>query len=105
MNRKQTFWAPSPSDDDSHDLEWIRCRLADEWYATDGDRAIVPVTITGRRSESPSERSGLLVQFGGADLILDLHEAGIEQGDEFAVVNPRSGRPYIDEAAELPDGD
>lgn len=104
MNRKQTFWAASPSDDDSHDRDWLRCRLADEWYATDGDRAIVPVTMLARRGEAPAEISGLLVQFGGADLILDLHEAEVEQGDEFAVVNPRNGRPYIDEAAELPDG-
>lgn len=103
MKRRQTFWAQSPGEDDSHDRDWIRCRLAADWYATDGDRAIVPVTALGRRGEDYSEVSGLLVQFGGADLILDLHEAGIEEGDEFVVINPRNGRPYIDEAAAVPD--
>lgn len=103
MNRKQTFWCPSP-DDDGPEREWLKCRLAGGWYATDGDRAILPVTKLRRRGESSvGEVSGLLVQFGGADLILDLGEAGIEEGDDFVVVNPHDGRPYIDEAAEIPD--
>lgn len=104
MNRKATWWVPSP-DDDGPDLEWLKCRLTDEWYATDGDRAILPITKLHRRGEEPAEAAGILVQFGGADLILDLVQLGLEPGDEFIVVNPRDGRPYIDEAAEIPDSD
>lgn len=102
MNRKATFWCPSP-DDDGPDREWLKCRLAADWYATDGDRAMLPVTKMHRRGEEPAEQSGVLVQFGGADLILDLVQLELEEGDEFVVVNPADGRPYIDEAAELPD--
>lgn len=103
MNRKRTFWCPSP-DDDGPDREWLKLRLAGGWYATDGDRAIIPATKLKRRGqEADGEEAGLLVQFGGADLVLDLSEADIEEGDEFIVVNPSDGRPYIDEAAELPD--
>lgn len=104
MQRKETFWCPAP--DDGDDPQWLKCRLAGDWYATDGDRAMLPVTKLRRSGESAEQRrSGILVQFGGADLILDLNEAEIEEGDEFVVINPHDGRPYIDEAAELPDGD
>lgn len=101
MNRKQTFWVPTP--DEGTDREWLRCRLAGDWYATDGDRAILPVTALHRRGQDPAEISGVLVQFGGADLILDLVQADLSQGEEFIVVNPADGRPYIDEAAEISD--
>lgn len=102
MNRKRALWCPSP-DEDGPDREWLKLRLAGSWYATDGDRAILPATKLRRSGEdSSAEEAGILVQFGGADLILDISEAGIEEGDEFIVVNPSDGRPYIDEAAELP---
>lgn len=103
MNRLQTFWCPSPDEESAVDREWLLCRLADDWYATDGDRAIMPVTKLHRRGEDRAEVRGLLVQFGGADLILDLLNAGISEDDEFTVVNPANGRPYIDEAAAIPD--
>lgn len=105
MKREQTFWCPSPDEDANHDREWLLCRLADDWYATDGDRAILPITKLHRRGEDRAEVSGLLVQFGGSDLILDLVEAGISEGDEFTVINPANGRPYVDEAAAIPDPD
>lgn len=104
MNRKQTFWCPSPNGEEGEgDRNWLVCRLSGEWYATDGDRAIIPVTKLRRRGEDRAEEAGILVQFGGADLILDLMNAELEPGDEFVVVNPENGRPYIDEAAETPD--
>lgn len=103
MPRLQTFWCPSPGDDDDRDRNWLKLELTDDWYATDGDRAILPVRRLDRNGETPAEVEGLLVQFGGSDIVLDMKEAGIEPGDEFIVINPRSGRPYIDEASAIPD--
>lgn len=104
MNRKRVFWVESPDDDDDFDRDWLRCRLAGGWFAVDGDRAIVPITAVERRSEGTYDGSpGLLVQYGGADLILDMVD--IEEGDTFTVVNPRNGRPYVEEQLDRDDED
>ncbi|MFB6199115.1 MAG: hypothetical protein ABEI52_12760 [Halobacteriaceae archaeon] len=104
MNRKSVFWVPSPDDTEDLDRHWLSCRLAGDWFATDGDRAIIPVTKIRRDNENDyDERSGLLVQYGGADLVLDLVGAELEQGDEFVVINPSDGRPFIDDNHEAVD--
>jgi len=99
MNRVSTFWVPGP-DDDQGRPNWLRAELREEWYATDGDKAILPVTKTGRNGEALESKKGLLVQFGGAELLLDVVNLGLEVGEEFCIVNPPDGRPYIDEAHE-----
>lgn len=94
MNRRRAYWVPSPDEESDRTENWLRCRLAAEWFCVDGDRAILPVTALERGSEGVIDGSpGLLVQYGGADLILDATD--LDEGDEFHVVNPQNGRPYI----------
>lgn len=106
MNRRRVWWVqrPDQTDDDGEqipdsktDYEHLRVRLVDEWYSINSrDQLILPVQplyrLTDQVVPMDDNDPGLLVQYGGAELALDLLEAGPSQGTEWIVAyDPRYG--------------
>lgn len=106
LNRRQVWWVSRPTTEEDEtetvqDYEHLRVRLAEEWFAINSrDQLVLPVTPIYRlTSEVGVDRledagAGLLMQFGGADLALDLvgGEADPSQGTEWIVAyDPRQG--------------
>lgn len=106
LNRRQVWWVSRPTTEEDEtetvqDYEHLRVRLAEEWFAINSrDQLVLPVTpvyrltsevgVDGLEDQGP----GLLMQFGGADLALDLvgGKADPTQGTEWIVAyDPRQG--------------
>lgn len=94
--RAQTFWVAGPDEEEGPASRSILCRRLEGPVAVDGDRAIIPSTLIESADGTERNEAGYLVQYGGSDLLLDLYEHGIEEGDRFWVVNRRDRRPFIE---------
>lgn len=101
MQRRQVWWVqrPQTTDDDEPqsgksplDYEHLKVRLAAEWWAINSrDQLILPVSPIHRLADAKvdmtGEGPGLLVQYGGAELGLDMLGATTEptEGTEWYV--------------------
>lgn len=87
MNTLDTFYVPRPQEGESEGEKYLAFRLREEWVAVDGDKLLLPVTLTERNGQTlDPEREGLLSQYGGhqllTQLLLDLDDKP-RVGDEF----------------------
>lgn len=108
--RIRKVWVETPESDEPN---WLEFRIASEWYSTGGQKVTMPIKVLDRFGEqeehSQKEYLAVLDQFGGAELLLDIMEAGgLSQGDEYRLeVYPDGDRSLskiengtLDEAAE-----
>lgn len=105
MQKRETWWVQRPTYDDPeeetiHDYEFLRFRLADEWFAINSrDQLVLPITPVQRLTDDMGlvdldADPGLLAQYGGAELFIDMMSAETDpsQGTEWYVeYDPRHG--------------
>lgn len=87
MKVLDTVYVPRPQQDESEGDKYIAFTLREPWVAVDGDKLILPISLTERNGQTLQEpRDALLSQFGGhkllTQLLLDL-DGQPEAGDEF----------------------
>lgn len=104
--RIRKVWVETPENDVGN---WLEFRIAAEWYSTGGQKVTMPVKVLDRYGEqeehSEDEYLAILDQFGGAELLLDIMEAGgLTQGDVYRLeVYPDGDRSLS--KVETDDGD
>lgn len=82
MNRRATFWASQPEDE--NERQSITIRVAGDWVAVDGRQLIMPVKLLMRNGEDLADdhKVGLLKQFGGHTLLNDMLMTDEQQFEE-----------------------
>lgn len=104
LERRRVWWVERPDLDEdqsesSSDYKYLKIRLAAEWYAINSrDQLVLPITPLHRvETEYVSlgdPGPGLLAQYGGAELALDMMSGAVEptDGTEWYVeYDPASG--------------
>lgn len=69
VEERGTFFIPRPDDGDN---PYLQFRLAEEWYAIDGDKLILPIVALEKNGTEIQEGTGLLTQYGGSELLLQM---------------------------------
>lgn len=99
--RIRKVWVETPEEGNPN---WLEFRVADEWYSTGGQKVTMPVKVLAKHGEHEERTDGgaylaILDQFGGAELLLDIMEAGgLEQGAEYRLeVYPDGDRRLVEQ--------
>lgn len=97
--RIRKVWVEKPDDGNPN---WLEFRVADEWYSTGGQKVTMPVKVLakhGDHEEQADSYLAILDQFGGAELLLDIMEAGgLSQGAEYRLeVYPDGDRRLVEQ--------
>lgn len=105
LQKRQTWWVQRPTYDDPddesiHDYEYLKFRLAEEWFSINSrDQLVLPVVPLERLTDGAGlveldADPGILAQYGGAELVIDMMSGGTEPtaGTEWYVeYDPRHG--------------
>lgn len=129
MNERSCWWVQRPNgepdEETVQDYEYLKFRLADEWWSINSrDQLILPIVPLERLTSEAGVQDvtgdpGLLAQYGGAKLGMSMLGSGNEpsQGTEWYVeYDPRSGFdivhtsdwsapfPWVETELEVDDG-
>lgn len=98
LERRRVWWVERPETDDDDlgetnaDYRYLKFRLSGEWYAINSrDQLVLPITPLHRVEDQyvslGEPGPGLLAQYGGAELALDMMSGAVEptEGTEWYV--------------------
>lgn len=82
INEMRTYFLPRPEDEKQVDMVF---ELREPWYALDGDKLILPITARSKNGSSIEKGEGLLSQYGGSELLLNMASSDqlLEAGTEW----------------------
>lgn len=105
LNRTPVWWVSAPDPDDPDDIErYITFRLRDTEFHTDDEQLIARITMLERDGQSGIEEDGLLKQYGGSEMLIDMltSDQDVEEGSIWTILHNNSGR-YITPEPEYRD--
>lgn len=94
-----TFFVARPDQDQQPELYF---KLRQQWYAIDGDKLVLPITAVEKNGTNLNESKGLLTQYGGSELLLQMatSDQEMEPGSGWTL-QYRENYGFIIEPAEL----